>query len=229
MKAIFSTITLILLVALGLSAQDMYSFGYSQAETLTYADTISINADETRHVYSLTLTGNAHLRLGNAARPVVGDELIIDVTADGGSFDLSFSNDFTGNSLYLRGEQRETVTFIYNGTAFVQSSPYVPRLDTVNLAASDTMEFATAAATTVYSVTLTDTCVIRPLASDYPRWGDVAIFRLSCGATAYDAAFGSGITGPTVTGVQNKTKIITFIYGGDDIGWIAASAAVQIN
>jgi len=60
-----------------------------------------------------------------------------------------------------------------------------------------------------------------------PVPGDRVILKLSSDGTARTTSFGSGFTGPNVSGAVNKIKVVEFVHDGDN--FIAVSAAVQID
>jgi hypothetical protein len=60
-----------------------------------------------------------------------------------------------------------------------------------------------------------------------PTLGDEIILKVSSDGTARDLTFGTGFTAPVLTGVINKTKVITLVYDGT--AFIPSGAAIQIN
>jgi uncharacterized protein (AIM24 family) len=57
--------------------------------------------------------------------------------------------------------------------------------------------------------------------------GDEVVVKVSSNNTARDLTFGTGITGPVLAGVINKTKVQSFVYDGS--AFIATAAPVQID
>lgn len=57
--------------------------------------------------------------------------------------------------------------------------------------------------------------------------GAILVLKVSSDGTARDLTLGTGITGPALSGVINKTKVVSFIYDGSN--FVQMAAAVQID
>jgi hypothetical protein len=57
--------------------------------------------------------------------------------------------------------------------------------------------------------------------------GDELIVKVSSDGTGRNLTFGTGITGPVLTGAANKTKVQAFVFDGE--GFVASAAPVQID
>jgi hypothetical protein len=97
----------------------------------------------------------------------------------------------------------------------------------ITVAYAATMEINPTESRTIATIDLTGAGTLDIGDEATPQVGDELILKVSSDGTARDLTLGTGITGPVLTGVINKTKVQTFVYDGSN--FIATAAAVQID
>ena len=95
------------------------------------------------------------------------------------------------------------------------------------LAFATTMELTVSESRTIVPIAMTDDATINLASDAEPSIGDELIVVATSDSTARDLTFGTGITGPALTGVISKTKVQSFVYNGS--AFIASAAPVQTD
>lgn len=96
-----------------------YKIDSSVAFTITEAAVIELNLSESKSIVKLAVTGAVTLNLSAAAKPSIGDELILQVVNDGTIRTLTFGTGITAPNLVGVANKTKVQSFVYDGTAFV--------------------------------------------------------------------------------------------------------------
>lgn len=92
---------------------------------LTYAASIDVTLTESVTLATLSLTGDATIDLDAESKCSPGDQVVFKLTADGTDRDVTFGTGFTGPVNTVTANKTDVVTFIYDGTGFIQTSAAV--------------------------------------------------------------------------------------------------------
>lgn len=94
----------------------------SVAMAIVYAANMEAVVEDTRSIITIALTGNGALALGAAARPSIGDEIILKVSSDTTARDLTFGTGFTAPTLTGTISKTKVMSFVYDGSNFIATS-----------------------------------------------------------------------------------------------------------
>lgn len=102
-----------------------HKLGSSTLLALTYAAAIDVKLTESVTVATLALTGDTTINLDSESQPSVGDQVTFKLTADATERDVTFGTSFTGPVNTVTISKTDVVTFIYDGTGFIQAGAAV--------------------------------------------------------------------------------------------------------
>ena len=100
----------------------LYDRGYAVVTTVASAAAIEVNPTENLEVYKIALGEDATLNIGATAKPVPGDEILVEVSSDATARDLTFGTGITGPVLAGVINKTKTQRFVYTGTGYVASA-----------------------------------------------------------------------------------------------------------
>lgn len=83
---------------------------------------MELNVSESRTVVSISMAGNATLKLSADAKPSPGDEVVLKVGSDATARTLTFGDGFTAPALAGAINKTKVQALVYDGAAFVASA-----------------------------------------------------------------------------------------------------------
>jgi hypothetical protein len=100
-----------------------WPFGIADSVAEDYAATIAVSIENTKTFLTIAqLTGAATLNLTPSPEQKAGDELIVQVSADGTNRVLTWGTSMSGNAHTNTASKSFIHRFVYDGTNFVHTS-----------------------------------------------------------------------------------------------------------
>lgn len=99
-----------------------YAYGFRHAVALTYSTTITVATDNYTLTYgTLSVTGTATIT-ATETNSIVGDQLYLQVTADGTNRALTFTGGITAATYTVTANKTVLLGFVYSGTQWMATS-----------------------------------------------------------------------------------------------------------
>lgn len=102
-----------------------YKIGSTTTLAIPYAAAMSAKVSNSRTIIAIALTGAGTLNLDAAAKPQIGDEMIVKASSDGTARDLTFGTGITGPVLAGAINKTKVQSFVYDGSAFIATGAAV--------------------------------------------------------------------------------------------------------
>jgi len=102
-----------------------FPFGDADVQALDDGATLALEVNNTKTIATVSLSQAATLNVTPNAELPAGSELHLKVTSDGTGRDVTLGTNITGPTLSGTASKTKVATFVYDGSAFLQSGAVV--------------------------------------------------------------------------------------------------------
>jgi hypothetical protein len=102
-----------------------FPFGDADVQPLEDGATLALTVNNTKTIASVSLSQAATLNVTPNAELPVGSELHLKVTSDATGRDVTLGTNITGPTLAGTANKTKVATFVYDGSAFLQTGAVV--------------------------------------------------------------------------------------------------------
>lgn len=102
-----------------------FPMGDADVQTLEDAATIALEVNNTKTIASVSLSQASTINVTPNAELPAGSELHLKVTSDATGRDVTLGNNITGPTLSGTASKTKVASFIYDGSAFLQSGALI--------------------------------------------------------------------------------------------------------
>jgi hypothetical protein len=217
----------------GISSNYVALFPAAETQSVAPADTIAftlkqfysfVNVNDTLIGSSVVINATLNSQLTKGA------QLQLTFITGDSARTIVFGTGFTAESTIIPKSKVKTLLFTYNGSKYIPDcEPMLPVADIQSKTPGATIAVTVSRQNTFVSVadTMTASTTINLTIGSGVAAGAILQVSAKSGVIARTITWGTGLSSPTTTGTQNKTKAATFVYNGTK--FIPTGAPQQID